>query len=137
MNGGELFVLARTLMKLAEEAMPTEGLGEYTTSTRSVLVVSADVAEHEVTSVGEITRRTGLPQSQVSGCVARLREAGAIITETDPADRRRVLIRKNPETSERVKAVRATTIDATIRKALGGEDPTEVIAALQLLADRL
>lgn len=140
MNGVELFLLGRTLMKIGEEAMPTEGLPAYSTSVRSVLIVASDIVEHPGSAVGEIAARTGLPQSQVSGCVARLREAGAIVTEPDAADRRRVLIRQAPEATERVDLVRSTTIDAALAAALGAEDPedvAEIVSALETLARRL
>ncbi|MGW5382729.1 MarR family winged helix-turn-helix transcriptional regulator [Nocardia sp. NPDC003963] len=140
MNGVELFLLGRTLMKIGEEAMPTEGLPEYATSVRSVLIVASDIVENPGSAVGEIAARTSLPQSQVSGCVARLREAGAIVSEPDPADRRRVLIRQAPEASGRVDLVRSTTIDSALAAALGTADPddiAEVVTALDILAQRL
>ena len=140
MNGVELFLLGRTLMKIAEQAMPTEGLGEYSTSVRAVLIVTSDIVEHPDSSIGEIATRTGLPQSQVSGCVARLREAGVIVTEPDPKDRRRIRIRQAPEASERVTLVRATTIHTALATALGTNNPQEVeevTAALEALAQRL
>src|SRR5262245_48257177 len=139
-DGMELFLLGRTLMKIAEEAMPTEGLGEYTTSVRATMVVAGDVLENPGTSVSEIAARTGLPQSQVSGCVARLREAGAVVSEPDPKDRRRTLIRQAPEDSARVSFVRTTTIDAALAAALGTDDERdvqEVAATLEALAQRL
>ncbi|WP_328396990.1 MarR family winged helix-turn-helix transcriptional regulator [Nocardia sp. NBC_00416] len=140
MNGVELFLLGRTLMKIGEEAMPTEGLRGQSTSVRSVLIVASDIVENPGSAVGEIAGRTGLPQSQVSGCVARLREAGAVVTEPDPADRRRVLIHQAPEASGRVEVVRSTTIDTALGTALGTGDPdavAEVVAALETLAQQL
>lgn len=139
-NGVELFLLGRTLMKIAEQAMPTDGLREYSTSVRSVMIVATDIVEHPDTAIGEIAARTGLPQSQVSGCVARLREAGAIVTEPDPTDRRRVLIRQAAEASARVAFVRSTPIDTALAAALGTDDPQEVdtvVATLEALAQRL
>ncbi|MGW1740283.1 MarR family winged helix-turn-helix transcriptional regulator [Nocardia sp. NPDC001965] len=140
MNGVELFLLGRTLMKIGEEAMPTEGLPEYTTSVRAVLIVASDIVENPGSSVGEIASRTGLPQSQVSGCVARLREAGAVVSEPDPADRRRVLVRQAPRASDRVEIVRSTTVDSALAAALDTDDPDDVagvVAALEALARRL
>ncbi|MEV4381315.1 helix-turn-helix domain-containing protein [Streptosporangium sp. NPDC049644] len=139
-NGIELFLLGRTLMKIAEEAMPTEGLGEYSTSVRSVMIVASDIFEHPGSSVGQIAARTGFPQSHVSASVARLREAGAIVTEPDPKDRRRLLIRQAPEISERTAVVRATTVNAALAAALATDDPQEVeevAAVLEALAQRL
>ncbi|MDP9865685.1 MULTISPECIES: MarR family transcriptional regulator [Streptosporangium] len=140
MNGVELFLLGRTLMKIGEEALPTEGLGPHSTSHRSVLIVASDVREHPGSSVGEIAARTGFPQSQVSACVARLREAGSIVTEADPKDRRRLLVQQAPEVSDRVAAVRSAPIDTALAAALGTDDPQEigeVAAALEALARRL
>ena len=140
MNGVELFLLGRTLMKIGEEAMPTEGLGAYTTSVRTVLIVASDILEHPDSAIGEIAARTGLPQSQVSGAVSRLREAGSVVTAPDPRDRRRMLVRQAPEVSERVAEVRSTPIDGALAAALGTDDPeeiAEVVAALETLARRL
>src|SRR5260370_31507142 len=81
-------------MKLGEEAIPPSGFHQVPTSVRSVLV---DVYEHPGSSVSEITARTGFPQSHVSASVTRLREAGALVTTTDPAHRRRTLVSPNPE----------------------------------------
>jgi DNA-binding MarR family transcriptional regulator len=140
MNGAELFLLGRTLMKIGEEAIPTEGIGRRATSTRSMLIVMLDVYANPETTVGEAAVRTGLPQSAVSACVARLREAGSILTSTDPADRRRSLIRRNPEVSGRRAEVAAAPIDKALGAALGTEDETtltETVALLEQLAERL
>src|SRR4051812_34746038 len=126
MNGVELFLLGRTLMKIAEEALPTEGIGEYSTNVRSIMIVASDIFDNPGSTVGEIAARTGLPQSQVSACVARLREAGSIVTEPDPKDRRRTLIRQADGVSDRVAAIRSTSIDAALAAALGTDDPRKV-----------
>ncbi|WP_322975483.1 helix-turn-helix domain-containing protein [Streptomyces sp. NBC_00162] len=99
MNGVELFLLGRTLMKIGEQAMPQVKSGSPG-ATRSVLVVLGDLVSHPGATVGEIAERTGLPQSQVSTAVARLETAGSVDTEPDPADRRR------PAHSAHRKAVR-------------------------------
>jgi DNA-binding MarR family transcriptional regulator len=132
----ELFLLGRTLMKIGEEALPTEGLGDQPGSVRTVLIVVSDVRAHPGSAVGEIAARTGLPQSAVSAAVARLREAGAVVAEPDPADRRRVLIQ--PNVSDRVEEVRAAGIDTALAKALGDTDRVaEVAALLDRLAEHL
>ncbi len=140
MNGVELFLLGRTLMKIGEEALPTEGIDGQATSVRTVLIVVSDVRAHPGSAIGEIVTRTGLPQSAVSGAVARLREAGAVITDPDPRDRRRLLIQPAPELSGRVNAVRSTSIDAALAAALGTADPqrvAEIVALLEELARHL
>ncbi|MFI1658256.1 MarR family winged helix-turn-helix transcriptional regulator [Streptomyces sp. NPDC020472] len=138
MNGMDLALLGRTLMKLGEAAIPTEGIGPHGTSTQSVIIVAADIKAHPDTPVKDIAARTGFPQSKVSACVARLREAGAVETRTDPADRRRTLIAPSPTASPRVAEVRAADVDGVLTRAL--EDPArleEVKAALGVIAEHL
>lgn len=127
-------------MKIGEQALPADGLGDQPTSVRTVLIVVSDVRAHPGSAVGEIALRTGLPQSAVSAAVARLREAGAVITETDARDRRRLLIQPAPEISSRVEQVRSTSIDAALAAALGTEAPqrvAEIVALLEELARHL
>jgi DNA-binding MarR family transcriptional regulator len=140
MNGVELFLLGRTLMKIGEEAMPTEGIGEHSTSVRTVLIVVSDIRGHPDTSVGEVAARTGLPQSAVSAAVARLKTVGALETMTDPRDRRRSLIRESPKVSDRVAEVRAAPVDDALSTALDTDDRQDVaetLAMLEELARRL
>ncbi|WP_330350711.1 MarR family winged helix-turn-helix transcriptional regulator [Streptomyces sp. NBC_00582] len=127
-------------MKIGEEAIPTEGVGLRSTGTHSMLIVLLDVYTHSDTTVGEIAARTGLPQSAVSGCVARLKEAGSVVTAPDPADRRRTLLRRNPGVSGRRAEVAATPVDSALAAALGTDDPERIadtIALLEQLAERL
>jgi DNA-binding MarR family transcriptional regulator len=136
-DGVELFLLGRTLMKIGEEALPTAGLGG---GHRPVLVVSSDILEHPDSTVGEIAARTGLPQSAVSTAVARLKEAGSITTTVDPRDRRRSLIRAADKVSPRVAEVRTTPVDDAVAAALADADPAavrEVLDALSTLARHL
>lgn len=138
----QLFLLGRTLMKIGEEALPELPPGADTprVGTRAALVVLSDLLGHPDTSVSEIAVRTGLPQSQVSGTVARLRDAGSIVTAPDPADGRRQLIRRAPDVSEWVSEVRASRIGYALTTALGTDDPErlrEVAAALDVLAQHL
>jgi DNA-binding MarR family transcriptional regulator len=142
MNGVELFVLGRALMKIGADALPEPpgGEGRYAGSARMVLIVASDIAEHPDSAVGEIAARTGLPQSQVSTAIARLKEAGSVQTSPDPVDRRRALVRQSDTVSARVAEVRATGIDAALVAALGSDDPQrlkEVSDALEVLARHL
>ncbi|WP_406199192.1 MarR family transcriptional regulator [Kitasatospora sp. NBC_01560] len=140
MNGVELLLLGRTLAKIGEEAVPATADGERARGVKSVVVVMSDVYAHPGSAVGEIAARTGLPQSQVSAAVARLREVGSIVTEADPRDRRRLLARRAPEISARRAQVAAAPVDEALARALGTDDPAElaeVLAALEVLARRL
>jgi DNA-binding MarR family transcriptional regulator len=134
MNGLELFLLGRKLMKLGEEAIPPSGFHQMPTSVRSVLV---DVYEHPGSSVSEITARTGFPQSHVSASVTRLREAGGVITTTDPADRRRTLVSPNPQIRRGLPSMAWVPVNEVLARAIGTADPgqaAEAAAALELLA---
>ncbi|WP_100840313.1 MarR family winged helix-turn-helix transcriptional regulator [Kitasatospora fiedleri] len=143
MDGVELFLLGRTLMKIGEDALPEPpgGSGRHPGGTRNTLIAASDVAAHPGTTVGEIAARTGLPQSQISTAVARLKEAGAVRTDPDPADRRRTLVRPAERPSARVAAVRATGVEEALAAALGPdagpERLAEVTAALAVLARHL
>ncbi|MGW4651693.1 MarR family transcriptional regulator [Kitasatospora sp. NPDC004289] len=142
MNGVELFLLGRALMKIGEEALPEPpgGAERQSGGARLTLIVAGDVATHPGTTVGEIAGRTGLPQSQVSTAVARLREAGSVDASPDPADRRRTLLHPAAAPSPRVAEVRATPIGPALAAALPDATPAELrelTAALDLLAHHL
>jgi DNA-binding MarR family transcriptional regulator len=133
MNGLELFLLGRTLMKLGEEVIPPSGLDQMAPSVRTVLV---DVFSNPGSSVSEITERTGFPQSHVSASVAKLRDLGAMVTEPDPADRRRTLVSPAPGMMQKAVRHSSPPIDETIAAALGPEGQEhldEVLAALEML----
>ncbi|WP_345702112.1 helix-turn-helix domain-containing protein [Kitasatospora terrestris] len=134
----DLALLGRTLMKLGEAAIPTEGIGAHGTSAQSVIIVAADIGAHPGTPVKDIALRTGFPQSKVSTCVARLREAGAVEAAVDPADRRRTLLSPAGEVSPRVAEIRSADVDGVLADVLA--DPArleEVKAALRVLAEQL
>ena len=133
MNGLELFLLGRRLMKLGEDAIPPSGFHQLATSVRSVL---ADALTRPGSSISDITERTGFPQSHVSASVARLRDLGALVTEADPADRRRTLVHPAPGIIARGLQHASVPVDETIVKALAAQDQdqaAEAIAALELL----
>jgi hypothetical protein len=134
-NGLQLFLLGRKLMKLGEEALPPSGFQQLPTSVRSVLV---DIYEHPGSSVSEIMARTGFPQSHVSASVARLRDKGGVITTTDPADRRRTLVSPNPEVLRSgLPSLPWVPVDDVLAQAIDSDDPgqvAEAVAALELLA---
>jgi DNA-binding MarR family transcriptional regulator len=136
-NGLELFLLGRALMKIGGQAMPAAGFHQLPSSVRLVVI---DVFEHPHTSVGEIAARTGFPQSHVSSAVARLRTGGVFLTRVDPKDRRRTLVRPAPAIRRRAARRVAAPIDVALAAALGTDDPrdvAEVVAALEQLSRRL
>ncbi len=136
MNAVALYLLGRKLMKIAEDALPKSAGGAPPTSVRMIV---SDVAEHPDSSIGEITARTGFPQSHVSASVARLRELGALTTWVDPRDRRRTLTRLSPGVRQRAQRA-AVPVDAQLAAALPGGDPDAVrtvIEALETLSAQL
>ncbi|ROO86272.1 DNA-binding MarR family transcriptional regulator [Actinocorallia herbida] len=133
MNGVDLFLLGRTLMKIGEETLAAEAPDGKLGGIRTVLIVVGDIRAHPGSAVSEIVDRTGLPQSAVSAAVARLRDTGAVVSEPDTRDRRRVLIHPAPGISPRVEEVRAAPIDTSVAKALGSADPARLAEVLTLL----
>ncbi|MDT3440178.1 MULTISPECIES: MarR family transcriptional regulator [unclassified Pseudofrankia] len=123
MDGFELFQLGRRLMKLGEQAIPEVGLHQLSAPTRAVVF---DVFGNPGSSISDITARVRFPQSQVSACVARLREAGVVEAVTDPADRRRTLVRPTAEALRRSQDRPPAEIDDALATAIGSTDPAEV-----------
>jgi DNA-binding transcriptional ArsR family regulator len=120
MNGVELFLLGRKLMKLGQESMPRAGFQKLPASVQSILI---DALEHPNSTVGEIARRTGFPQSHVSVSIARLQKGGALVTGVDPDDRRKTLVRPASGVIERVAERVSVPIDTALSRALGTLDP--------------
>jgi DNA-binding MarR family transcriptional regulator len=131
-NGFDLYVLGRRLMRLGQEATPKAGIHRLPTSVQLVLV---DVGDHPGTSVSEVVTRTGLPQSLVSAAVARLRDGGALLTESDPEDRRRTLVRPSPAIASRKAQVPTTPLEDVLGPALGVDDPDEIAHVVELLTE--
>jgi DNA-binding MarR family transcriptional regulator len=78
-----------------------------------------------------------LPQSHLSASVTRLREAGGVITVTDPADRRRTLVSPSPQVRRGLSALEWVPADAVLARAVGpvsAGEVAEALAALELLA---
>jgi DNA-binding MarR family transcriptional regulator len=131
-NGIELYVLGRRLMKIGEAAMPAAGFRRLPTSVQLVLV---DIGDHPDTSISGVVARTGLPQSAVSEAVARLARFGALSTSTDPADRRRTLVRVAADVRGRRKRAPADPVDGPLAEALGASDAAEVADVVAMLTD--
>jgi DNA-binding MarR family transcriptional regulator len=136
-NGVDLFRLGYLVMKMGERAVADAGFSEAPTSIRLIM---GDIIEHPGSAVGEITARTGFPQSHVSASVAKLRSGGVVETETDPQDRRRTLVRATPGVPERWAArMAAVPIENAVASTLGTDEPeqvAEMITLLDALLDR-
>jgi DNA-binding MarR family transcriptional regulator len=137
MNAAELYMLGRKLMKIADGALPMPDGNRPPTTLRMVVL---DVVENPGSSIGEITERTGFPQSLVSMSVKRLRKYGVLETYADSEDGRRTLVR----VVEEFAAMRATQpmppVDDQLAEAIGPattEELQQIQAALEVLAQRL
>jgi DNA-binding MarR family transcriptional regulator len=136
MDALTLVALGRRLMKIGEDALRTR---EPLASAEAQLSVGAslvlkDVFDNPDSSIREITERTGLPQSYVSECVARLRELGMVSTAVDPADRRRTLARFDPQHARTVLRKGAVTADDELARALGEPDAAAIKETIELLS---
>ena len=137
MDALDLFQLGRRLTKLGEEAMRPFGGSPSRPGRRLVLI---DALAFPDSSVGEIATRTGLPQSYVSGMVAKLRDLGILETRAAPADRRRTLVKGSGSKPNAVVGFGAVRVDALLVEALGDSPPgsaVELVSALGEIAARL
>ncbi|GAA3219841.1 MarR family transcriptional regulator [Actinocorallia longicatena] len=131
MDGFDLFQLGRKLMKLGEQAMPEGGFRQLSAPARAVLF---DIAENPGSSISDVTARVKFQQSQVSACVARLREAGIVEAVPDPLDRRRTLVRLTDEAMRHATTRPAAEIDTAVAKAIDSTDPADIDRVKQALA---
>ncbi len=137
MDALDLFQLGRWLTRLGEEAMRPFGGSPSRPGRRLVLI---DVLAFPDSSVGEIAARTGLPQSYVSGMVAKLCDVGILETRADPADRRRTLVKGRGSKPNAVVGFGPVPVDGLLVEALGDSPPgsaAELISALGEIAERL
>jgi DNA-binding MarR family transcriptional regulator len=95
MRAAELHRLARTVREIA--LMATGNTGEDRVNAGELAVLE-DIATHPCSTIGEITRRTGLAQSLVSRITRRMVDAGALVVRPDSHDRRKVRIELRPTT---------------------------------------
>lgn len=137
MDAIELIVLGRRLSKIGERAMRGSTGRALPTGVGLVL---GDVYAHPGSSIGEVTTRTGLPQSYVSESIGRLRERGIIETAVDATDARRTLVHVSPDHPREVVRRGAVLIDGALADELAEADPaarTAMIEALEAVAARL
>lgn len=131
MNGVDLFRLGYLVMKMGERAVTDAGFSQAPTSIRLIM---GDIFEHPGSAVGEITARTGFPQSHVSASVAKLREGGVVETETDPRDRRRTLVRAVSGVPERwAERLASVPVENAVASTLGTDEPRQVAGVITLL----
>ncbi|WP_159849332.1 MarR family winged helix-turn-helix transcriptional regulator [Nocardia sp. CY41] len=129
MNGRQLYRLARRLSELACQANIAPGDRLPSPGEMAIL---GEVAEHPGCSIRQLCERTGFVQSHVSTIVAGLTERRLLVTDTDPADRRRTLVHPGEQLTQGVDR-RRWSIDPTLADAIG--DPTAARRAAALLEE--
>ncbi len=138
MEALELIQLGRRLVRIGEQVLRSAGDGPAPPLGPSMVL--QDVFAHPGGSVTDITGRTGLPQSYVSESIARLRDQGFVVTEVDSADRRRTLVRTNPDHLRSVARKGTASVDAALAQAFDESDPTRaevLVNTLNEMARRL
>lgn len=129
-NGLELFLLGRKLAKMGIETIPSSALNEFPPSAQAVLI---DALEYPNSSIGEIAKRTELPQSQVSAAATMLEERCLLETVSDPNDGRRTLVRGAPGVGPKIRKKVDVSINQTVADALASTDTDDLARALEAL----
>src|SRR5215813_328313 len=104
------------------------------------MLVLEDVVAHPDSSISEITKRTGFPQSHVSSAVARFRERGMVETRADEHDGRRTIVRAEAAYVRSARRRGTSSANRAIADALGDDGPAaarDVVDALERVAGRL
>ena len=129
MHLGELYRLGRQLGDIAATAMGRPSTSDLSAAERIVL---HDLVDHGVSTIGDLSSRTGFAQSRISTVVAALRERGLVRTAISEVDRRRTEVEPLEETRRLALEARRSATPG-LSAALAGLDPRrrrEVIAAL-------
>jgi MarR family 2-MHQ and catechol resistance regulon transcriptional repressor len=133
MRLSELYRLGRHLQDVAEKAI---GTGRTFDFSAAEAIVVGDLLDHGVSTISDVSSRTGFAQSRVSTVVAALRDRGWIETSVSEADRRRTQVAVGEEVRRRAKQARTRSATPVLVAALAGlsaESRDEVIAALEEL----
>lgn len=133
MNVARLHRLSRRLREVALEV--SSNRDEDRISAGELAIVE-DVARNPRTSIGEISRRTGLAQSLVSRTVSEMRDADVFTTGVDPTDRRRSLVDIDSETRLRLFRDRGSRpIEDELLRALPDIEPGELERVVSMLEE--
>jgi DNA-binding MarR family transcriptional regulator len=77
---------------------------------------------HGPRTAGDLVKASGLTSGAVTGLIDRLERAGYVARESDPNDRRRVVVRARPENMEQLSALYGPLQDASERLYAGYSD---------------
>ncbi len=134
MNSVKMYLLGRKLIKIAGDALPNPPGG----APASIRMILVDIGENPDSSIGEITARTGFPQSHVSAAVSRLRDFGVVVTRSTSTTgvARSCAWPRDPGRARRAEA----PVDGALAAALGTSDREvvdEVLDSLDMIAGHL
>ncbi|MDJ0356646.1 MarR family transcriptional regulator [Paenarthrobacter sp. PH39-S1] len=116
MRAADLHRLARTLREIALRA--TKNIGDDRVNAGELAVLE-DIARHPLSTIRDITERTGLAQSLVSRITRSMADAGALTIEADSSDRRKVRV----ELTTRTRADIVDRAGNSIRTAIYDSTP--------------
>src|SRR5215469_5171915 len=90
-------------------------------------------------TAGELARATGLTTASITGVIDRLEEAGFVGREKDPSDRRRVVVRLDPERGLRDVAPVFAPVVAAWREAAASytDEQLETILGFQYKLEQI
>ncbi|EWM14548.1 MarR family winged helix-turn-helix transcriptional regulator [Kutzneria sp. 744] len=134
MDGVRLHRLGKRLIDLARQVTTDSG---DTALTPGEVAVIEDVFKHPGSVVTEIQARTGFAQSHVSASVSRLREQGLLVSEPDPADRRRTRLTVADIARRAIMRRAGRPADETIAELVGEEKAKQVLKLLAELEELL
>ena len=123
----QLHRLGKRLIELSRAV--TTGAGDASLTSGEVAVLE-DVLKNPGSSVSEIHARTGFAQSHVSVSVARLGERGLVELASDPAARRRTLVRLTPVARGAIIRRANRPADDVIARAVDDPDRARRVAVL-------
>jgi len=83
-------------------------------------------------SAGALAETLHLHPSTLTGILRRLQQRGVLVRTADPVDARRAVLRLTKK-GERLDQVRAGTVEARVRAALGGISDDDLAAAERVL----
>ena len=90
------------------------------------------VARHPGISAGQLAHVAQLHPSTITGIVQRLVRKGALLSERDPLDNRRVRLHLRPEAKPFTRTSKST-VESAVKQTLGRMTPRQLQAARELL----
>jgi len=128
--------MAKDLIRARLEPMHSEAMGDLSLKDAFILFALPD--EGGITP-SEIAAQRGISPSTLTGILDRLEEKGWIERQRDPADRRSVVVVRNPGVTERQRAFRSQLGEALaqVMSRMGKDDVEHLKAGLDAFIEAL